>query len=213
MRAAPRVLVLDAGARLLHLRRRRREPVPSLLRGFSRAGDAGRTTTATPTAGAAGARHRPVQPLGSRPAPGAEAGCSPASAAAAASRCSTRLPRGDARRAAPPDAGRRVQGTGADAAGRDLHRRAAATWSTRSASTRCAKACAQQLAQRACATTGNGPAKRTRTAAPTRPTRCPPAAARWRTWRSTHARASARAKPATRCGPARPTSASRTPPT
>jgi aminopeptidase N len=55
-----------------------------------------------------------------------------------------------------PDAGRRLQGTGADAAGRDLHRANSWTWSTRSASTRCARRCASSWRRR-CSPTGNGP--------------------------------------------------------
>ena len=102
-----------------------RAPVPSVLRGFSAPVILDDGLDDADLLIAAGARQRPLQPLGGRPAPGAE---SPAGRAAGRTARRT-LDDGfiEAMRAVlrHPDLGARLQGAGAGAAQRGLRRRAA----------------------------------------------------------------------------------------
>ena len=121
------------------------------------------------------------------------------------------LRRGDARGAARAFARPGVQGAGADAAERGLHRRAARQ--RRSAARPCGARSDEAAARhRPRSTTGSGRSMRTRSAAATRPIRSLPAAVRSPTspWRCSAWR---RGRAATRSGRAAPGSASRTPAT
>jgi hypothetical protein len=114
----------DAGQRNRGLRRRGYRARAVHPARVQCAGGAGLRLQRPPVADAAGPRHRPVQPLGSRPAPGPQARgalhpgpIQPAGGPGAG----RRFHRCHARGAAPSGPGRRVQGAGADAAVGNLH--------------------------------------------------------------------------------------------
>ncbi|QJW83919.1 aminopeptidase N [Ramlibacter terrae] len=124
-RAHQRHARADAGKRNPQLSRLRHGAGAFAAARLQRAGGAGLRVHRRATARAAGARHRSVQPLGSGAAPGRR----PRPRLHRERRCARaagrRLPRRHAQRAAPSRAGCGVQGTGADAAERNLHFRAA----------------------------------------------------------------------------------------
>ena len=96
-----RVLVLDEARAFFTFVDVDQPPVLSLLRGFSAPVTPRRRPRRRRPAGPAAPRQRSVQPLGSRPAPGAEPPARRGRAARRAGAARRRLHRGDARRAAP----------------------------------------------------------------------------------------------------------------
>ena len=213
---APRTFVLTEASQTLHLRQRRRRAGAVHPARLSARRWCWTSTTATRScctcwridtdpfnrweAGQRLARAQRYQIHSWRRRSGG--GCAP-------ERC---LCRRHAQRAAPPHAGRRLQGAGAHPAVAKPTSPSSSTWSTRSASTRCAKPCACSWPPR-CRPTGHGPTRRNQDNGAYRPDPLSSGRRALAGMALTMLCLAARDQPATRSGPARPTSASRTPAT